>query len=195
MPQPLLATIHICNKLKWPIHNNINSNLSVFWTVIYKTMFSPWSLLYEVVTISYMHIHRVFSCSLFASCFFQIFKDFSWDWTCRPYNTHSSQNKAALDIPQHTDTKSVTWLNSAGWAVLVVSPATCLVNQARKGGPAATPAQPRWVHVEVWKDIPEIVCSFLTWLINRDVALLSWYAHWPFLFASWCSTVQLGIHL
>ena len=82
---------------------------------------------------------------------FHTFKDLSWDWTCRPSNIHSSLIKKVLDTTECTHVKCVTLLNSAEWAVLVVSLVTCLMHQARKGGPAATCAQPRWVHVEDWK--------------------------------------------
>lgn len=169
--QPVLfpAIIHICNKPTWLIHNNIKSIFLCFELSSIRQHFPHghcYMKLLQQVTCTYTE----FLCSLFASCFFQIFKDFSWDWTCRLYNTHSSLNKAALDITQHTDTKCVTWLNSAGRAVLVVGPAACLTHQARKGGPAATRAQPRRVHVEAWKDIAKIVCSFLPWFISRDVS-------------------------
>lgn len=97
-----------------------------------------------------MYLHEVLNCSLFASGLFHIFKDLSWDWISRPHNAHSSLNKTALGITQRTHTKHVTRLNSAEWPVLTVSPATCLMQDARKGGPAAARAQPRWVHVKDW---------------------------------------------
>lgn len=100
-------------------------------------------------------------------------------------------NKTALDITQR---KCVTWLNSAEWTVLVVSLATCHMHQTLKGGPVATHALKRWVQVEDWKDIPEFVCSFFTWLISRDVALLNWFAHWLLAFSSPRWTAQLGIY-
>lgn len=86
--------------------------------------------------------YRVLNYSLFASGLFHVFKELSRDRACWPYNTHSSLRTTALAIEHelnehHTHTKCVTWLNSAEWAALVVSPATCLMHEASKGGLAA----------------------------------------------------------